>query len=181
MSTPQGITTRAGDRGTTRLYSGEEVSKDSPRMRACGEVDELVGVLGLARAHVSCEADRETLLHLQRMLFRIGSEAATMAAKLSLLPERLDEAAVTELDRRCAAAEQRITMPDGFVVPGGNAGAAFLDHARAVARRCERRLVSLHTAGQLRNEHILSWINRLSDYLWLMARIEEGTSTPVKE
>ncbi len=181
MSTPKSIITRVGDRGTTRLFSGEEVSKNSPRPCACGEVDELVSALGLARAHVACDADRGALLHLQRTLFHVGAEVATMASKRSVLERRLDASAVEDIEHRCAAAEKRVDLPDGFVVPGGNPGAAFLDHARAVARRCERRLVGLHDAGQLRNEFILVWMNRLSDYLWLMARIEEGTSTPVKE
>lgn len=181
MNAPRSITTRVGDRGKTRLFSGEEVSKNAPRPQVCGEVDELVSALGLARAHASCEVDRETILYLQRALFLVGAEAATSAAGLSRLERRVDAAMVEDLDRRCAAAESRVKMPDGFVVPGGTPCAAFLDHARAVARRCERGVVALHDAGALRNEHILVWMNRLSDYLWLLARIEEGTSTPVKE
>ncbi len=167
------ITTGAGDRGMTRLFSGEEVSKGSQRPEACGDVDELVSALGLARAHVRKDEVRDAILHLQRSLFTVAAEVATSRGKIGLLAERVDAAMVQDLDRKRATLEQRIKMPSGFIIPGGSVGAAHLDYARAVARRCERRVVAL-AGGEIPDEHLLVWMNRLSDYLWLLARQEEG-------
>jgi cob(I)alamin adenosyltransferase len=167
------ITTGAGDRGMTRLFSGEEVSKDSPRPEACGDVDELVAALGIARALVKKAPVRDAILYLQRSLFTVAAELATSRGRLDLLKKRVNAAMVRELDRKRAALERSIRMPRGFIIPGGSTGAAHLDHARAVARRCERKVVAL-AGGEIPDEHLLVWMNRLSDYLWLLARQEEG-------
>jgi cob(I)alamin adenosyltransferase len=167
------ITTGAGDLGMTRLFSGEEVSKDSPRPEACGDVDELVSALGLARTHVHRNDVRDAILYLQRGLFTVAAELATSPGKVGLLNERVDAGMVRALEQRRAALERRISLPRGFIIPGGNAGAAHLDFARAVARRCERKVVAL-AGGEIPYEHLLVWMNRLSDVLWLLARREEG-------
>lgn len=159
----------------TRLFSGEEVSKDSPRPEACGDIDELVSALGLARVHVQKDDVREAILYLQRSLFTVAAEVATSRGKLDLLKKRVGAAMVRELDGKRTALERRIRAPDGFIIPGGSPGAAHLDYARAVARRCERKVVAL-AGGEIPDECLLVWMNRLSDYLWLLARREEGRS-----
>jgi cob(I)alamin adenosyltransferase len=174
MSERKSITTGVGDRGKTRLYSSEEVPKDSPRPEACGDLDELVSVLGIARCHVVNADAGEGVRWLQRKLFVVAAEVATTPVKLHSLAERIDEAALAEFDERRVAAERRVTVPEGFVLPGVTWGAAHLDHARAVARRAERRVVALYHAGLVENVRLLVWMNRLSDYLWLLARLEEG-------
>lgn len=183
MSKPQSITTKVGDRGTTFLFSGEEVPKDSPRTEAYGDLDELVSVLGVARCHVTQDAVREALLALQRDLFTAGAELATAIDHLDLLRHRIDEAALRIFEARRDALEARIAMPDGFIIPGGSGSvaAAHIDHARTIARRVERKAVTLSRAGLIRNPHLLVWLNRLSDYLWLLARCEEGRSLSLKE
>lgn len=172
--TSSSITTRQGDDGETQLYSGEIVSKDDPRTQAYGDVDELGSVLGVGRSLAKRRAVASALREVQIWLFTLNAELATSREKLDALHERVDREMVSALDERCAAIEAMITMPRGFVVPGATVAAAHIDHARTIARRCERRIVALQEGGQIENSSLLAWINRLSDYLWLLARVEEG-------
>lgn len=171
------ITTRTGDRGTTHLFSGETISKASPQTEAYGDLDEVVSILGIARSLTTQPEMAETLMQLQRDLFVIGAELATSAKRLSVLPRRVDEAMLAELDAARDALEARLPKPQGFILPGGTPAAAHIDLARAVTRRCERKVVSMMDQGLLTNPALVVWLNRLSDYLWLLARAEEGTST----
>lgn len=174
------ITTKVGDRGTTFLFSGEEVPKDADRTEAYGDLDELVSVLGVARAHAEHKEIREALMDLQRELFKVGAELATTIQHVDLIKERIDAEALARFDRQREALEGRIRMPSGFILPGGTRCAAFIDQGRAIARRLERKVVRLKREGMMRNEFILIWLNRLSDYLWLLARYEEGDQTVLK-
>lgn len=175
------ITTRNGDGGRTRLYSGEEVAKDAPEVDACGDLDELGSLLGVARVHAAQPETHRALLDLQRALFVVAAETATSQAHVDMLSVRVDESMVETLDRACAALEARIVMPGGFVIAGGNAAGAHLDHARAVSRRCERKVIGLSARKRIDNPALLAWVNRLSDYLWLLARHEEGDATLPKD
>ncbi|OGV43215.1 MAG: ATP:cob(I)alamin adenosyltransferase [Lentisphaerae bacterium GWF2_57_35] len=175
------MTTRQGDRGTTRLFSGEEVSKASARMEALGDLDELNSALGLARCQAARPGMRESLLFVQKQLFVAAAEAATAQEKAELLTARLGEGDVAEMDRLCAELEAKIEHPHDFIIPGETMAGACLDQARALARRCERRLAALNESRQLENPHLLVWMNRLSDWLWLLARWEEGRSRLQKE
>src|SRR3989338_7356999 len=85
MAKIRSITTKKGDKGKTRLFSGEEVSKNSPRVRMCGDIDELVAVLGLARYHAEKAEIKESILFIQRSLFTVASEVATSEEKISRL------------------------------------------------------------------------------------------------
>jgi len=181
MKAGKSISTGFGDRGRTKLFSGEEVPKDAPRCRACGDVDELVSALGLVRCHVSCEEMKAVLLRIQRDLFVVGAELSTTQDHIDKLERRVDRQMVDWLVKQSETLEASTSMPDDFVVPGGNVSAAHLDHARSIARRCERSIVALSHPAGVANEHLLMWMNRLSDYLWLLARDEEDRSTPVKE
>lgn len=183
MTKSSSITTRVGDRGTTFLFSGEEVPKDCARTEAYGDLDELVSVLGVARCHAANEEVREELLSIQRDLFTAGAELATAIDHVGLLKGRIDAAMLAAFEARRDALEARLTMPDGFVIPGGSGspGAAHIDQARAIARRLERKAVGLSRAGLVANPNLLVWMNRLSDHLWLLARHEEGRSLSLKE
>ncbi len=177
------ITTKVGDRGTTFLFSGEEVFKDSPRTETYGDVDELVSVLGVALCQSVQTEVRDTLLEIQRDLFLAGAELATAIDHVGMLKARIDDAALQVFEQRRDALEARITMPDGFIIPGGSGslGAAHIDHARTIARRLERKTVSLSRSGLVANPHLLVWMNRLSDFLWLLARVEERQSLSLKD
>lgn len=172
--TKRSITTGLGDRGMTRLHSGEEVSKDSPRPEIAGDMDELVSALGVARSLVQRPEAREAILHVQRALFIVAAELATSPEGTGLLERRVDAEMVRALEGRRLALEAQVDIPRGFVIPGDAVAAAHLDLARAIARRCERKVVSLMRGAEVSNEHLLVWMNRVSDYLWLLARFEES-------
>jgi len=180
MTKPRSITTKVGDKGTTFLLSGEEVPKDSERTDAYGDLDELVSILGVAHSLCRHPGMTDTITEIQRDLFVAGAEMATSADHVDLLVRRIDEEALAALERRSGDLEARIVMPSGFILPGGTPGAAQLDVARAVARRCERKVAGLVRKGLVGNVHLLVWFNRLSDYLWLLARQEEGSRTELK-
>jgi cob(I)alamin adenosyltransferase len=174
------ITTKTGDEGMTSLYSGERVFKNDPRPDTYGTVDELETLLGIARLYCVKEENREAILYLQRRLFLINSEIATSPSKRKHLKERVDEAFLKDLEKRRDALEEEIELPQGFVVTGGSLASAHLDHARTVARRAERKLINLFRERICDNRNLLVWFNRLSDYLYLLARSEGGDPTLVK-
>jgi len=175
--TKRSITTRTGDQGTTELFSGETVSKNCPRTRAYGDIDELVSVLGLARATAQREATVSWVLALQQALFTVGAELATSRGGLDRLRDRVDGTMLDRLETVRESLEQQVPSPEGFILPGGTVAGAHLDHARTIARRCERRAVGLKEDGDIDNVVLVIWLNRLSDTLWLLARFEEGDRT----
>jgi cob(I)alamin adenosyltransferase len=175
------ITTGIGDKGTTRLFSGGEVDKDDPRPEAYGALDELVSVLGVAASRSEHEPVRKALRRIQRDLFVVGAELATEAEALPTLRHRVDEGMLAALEEELDALEAELPALPGFVLPGGTPAAAHIDQARAVARRLERRVVTLRKRGLMRNESLLVWLNRLSDYLWLLARRDEGDRVILKD
>lgn len=177
------ITTKVGDHGTTFLFSGEEVSKDCPRTEAYGDLDELVSVLGVARVQSRRAEVRDVILKIQCDLFIAGAEMATGSEHTGQLAKRVDGAMLQAFELQRDELEARIKMPDGFILPGGSGSlaAAQLDQARTIARRVERRAVALARSGLIRNEALLIWLNRLSDYLWLLARFEEKQPLTLKE
>ncbi len=174
------ITTRIGDKGTTSLFSGEMVPKYSLRTEAYGDIDELNSALGVARALCQREGVLERIHEIQKELFVVGAELATTKECLMLLGERVDASFLARMDQRRDALEAMITMPRGFIIPGGTLAAAHIDLARTIARRCERKAVRLRDEGLIDNEALLVWLNRLSDYLWLLGRFEEGDRVILK-
>lgn len=172
---PMSITTRTGDDGTTRLFSGERVSKTDPRLEALGDLDELVSALGVARAQPLPDALRAALLTTQRELFTLGADLASSGSS------RVDAAFLALLEIRRDKLEAHTPHPEGFILPGETAAGAQIDLARSLARRLERRVAGLAAAGRVGNPLIGIWINRLSDYLWLLARAAEKTSRPLKD
>lgn len=180
MSDKPSITTKVGDKGTTFLFSGQEVPKDSPRTEAYGDLDELVSVLGIARSLSARPDIIEAVQNLQRELFIAGAELATDREHVPLLKKRVDAAMLASFEATRDVWETRIQMPTGFILPGGTPAAAHLDQARSVARRCERKVVRLQRDGLIDNRDLLVWLNRVSDYLWILARYEEAGHTTLK-
>ena len=168
------ITTKTGDKGYTHLFSGEQVLKNSPRLEAYGDLDELVSVLSLARNSLQDKTRKDDILFLQRSLFTIGAELATTPQKISRLKKRIDQPILKILEDKRTALEALVEIPNGFVIPGGHSiAASYLDYARAISRRCERKILELSEKKEFSNETLLIWMNRLSDYLYLLARFEE--------
>lgn len=167
------ITTRIGDRKTSRLLSGEEVAKDDLRLETYGTLDELVAHLGVARSLLQGSPLAKTLRELQVDLFRVGGEfACSNPEKVSWIkPTTKDH--VTALETKMKELESQIKLPASFLIPGTTPAAAALEVARTVSRRLERRAVALAKSGGYKNDQGLIFLNRLSDYCFLLARTVE--------
>ncbi|MFH1383103.1 MAG: cob(I)yrinic acid a,c-diamide adenosyltransferase [Chloroflexota bacterium] len=168
---------KRGDAGQTSLLYGGRVSKSDLRCEAYGTIDEAVSALGVARNFVTKAKTKGVILKVQKELFIVCAEIATRPEEYDKLTsnftpvttEMVDwlEATITDL-------EAEIEMPKVFIIPGGNAGSAFLDLARAMTRTAERNAVQLKEANEIKNELILKYLNRLADLLFTLARYEEA-------
>ena len=164
------IYTRTGDDGTTGLFGGARVRKDDPRVDAYGTIDEVNAVIGTARSAGVSPAIDEVLAAAQDDLFTLGAELACVPGKEENLRMRLlDASDGARLERAIDAAEDGLPPLKSFVLPGGTAGAAALHHARTVARRAERCVLSARETTPIRDEAIV-YLNRLSDLLFTLAR-----------
>jgi cob(I)alamin adenosyltransferase len=168
------IYTRKGDDGTTGLWYGGRVPKFSGRPEAYGSVDEAAAALGLCRAAAEPGSELyEDILRVQNELFVAGAELATapeaagrLEAEVSKVTPQMVERLESDIDRYM----ERVDLPPKFVIPGGTELSARLDVARAAVRRAERRVSALHHQGDLGDETVLIYLNRLSDALFAMAR-----------
>jgi len=177
------ITTKTGDKMRSRFFSGEEADKDDLRFETYGTLDELVAELGVARSYLGHSKLAHEVRQLQVDLFRVGGElACTKAEKLKWV-EPTTEHDVQELESKMQMHEKNINLPHSFLIPGSTRASASLEVARTVARRLERRMVSLAKTGAYTNDWGLIYINRVSDYCFLLARqveVEEGVSFDAK-
>ncbi len=166
------IYTKTGDDGTTGLIGGSRVRKSDPRLDCYGTIDELNASLGVAVVSLH-EGIRELVIQIQNDLFVIGSHLATPdapAATRSNLPA-LDEQLITRLEMQIDAAESELPTLKNFILPGGTAAAAQLHLARTICRRAERLLVDFSLDRPI-SSIILTYLNRLSDWLFVHARLE---------
>lgn len=179
------IYTRSGDDGTTGLFYGGRVAKDATGPTAYGDVDEAVACLGLARAETDPDDPlHDELLRLQRSLFVLAAELATAPEnhhKLTDGETRVTSAMVEQLEVAIDAVVAERGMPQGFLVPGGNRLGAALDLARTTVRRAERNAVTHARAGGFETSMVIPYLNRLADYLFMLARAAEESWTPSKE
>ena len=174
------VTTKTGDAGDTSLFGPGRIRKTDPRIEALGDLDETQSAIGVARA-IATGSVAETLLELQRALYVAMSEVGTVAADVERLPQRIDATAVAELEEHAAAMRATVDIAARFVIPGEDELSARLDLARAVCRRAERRLVALADGGHIDGEHLLPWVNRLSDVLFVLSRAVEPGARPASE
>ena len=171
------IYTRKGDDGTTGLWYGGRVPKFSGRPEAYGSVDEAAAALGLCRA--AAEPGGELygdILRVQNELFVAGAELATApeaAGRLEPEVSKVTPAMVERLESDVDRYMERVDLPPKFVIPGGTELSARLDVARAAVRRAERRVSALYDRGDLADETVLIYLNRLSDALFAMARFAD--------
>jgi cob(I)alamin adenosyltransferase len=182
------VATGKGDDGTTGLlYGGERIAKDDPRAEAYGTIDETVAALGLARAELGLKQQLDVVppgltgiadlvLRLQRELFVVGAELATNPAAWDRLEDdrtRVSEAMVHGIDELLRELEAHVEMPREFIVPGESRTSAALELARTTLRRAERRAVTLRRDGLVPGPHLVPYLNRLADLLWVLARAVE--------
>ena len=167
------VTTRGGDRGESGYYSGEWRRKDDLIFAAVGDIDEVNSFTGAARAALQAGFGQDFgLTDMQRNLLRVGAMVATSCDhELYGTIDHVTERDVESLERLERKLLKKTRIDPVFVVPGENAVSAAVDIARSVCRRAERRLV---TVIRERGRHDLhasqNWLNRLSDYLFILAR-----------
>lgn len=178
--------TRRGDQGATGLFGGGRVRKDDMRVEALGTVDELNAAIGVAVCHLADRDTRDRLGRVQADLFVLGAHLAAptppgkrTAPSLPALPAQR----VPQMESWIDEASSETPPLDNFVLPGGGPGGSRLHAARAVCRRAERRVVALAAespqepdAPPPADPEILRYLNRLSDYLFAAARLENARS-----
>lgn len=170
------VYTKYGDSGETSLLYGGRISKNSPNTEAYGITDEAVSVMGLARAFTSDERVNNMLRQLQRELFTIAAELATDPGKYELFQQHftpVTEEMVTSLETAIDSLEEEFTMPTVFILPGGSQASSAIDLARCVIRTAERRVVAMAEQDLLTNSLIMTYLNRLGDLLFVLARYED--------
>lgn len=166
------IYTRTGDNGTTALHGAMRVPKTDIRIEANGSLDELNVAIGLARSFISPHSPWQLeLKDIQTTLMIAMSRVATVSVKRIDNPNPLPPNMVENLERLIDALDASCGKPQHFLLPGGNHSSAFLHQARVVARRAERQLWRLHEVDPVEHE-LLQWVNRLSDFFFVLARHE---------
>jgi cob(I)alamin adenosyltransferase len=164
------IYTRTGDAGTTGLFGGARVDKDSVRVEANGAVDELNAALGIAVVATPVGATTDRITAIQNELFALGAELATVPGHESRLSTPLVSATeIDRLERWIDELEVGLPALQNFILPGGCPGGAALHSARTICRRAERRVIAAGREAPVRSE-IVVYLNRLSDFLFVLAR-----------
>lgn len=168
------IYTKTGDDGTTGLVDGSRIAKNDPRMAAIGDVDELNSALGVAICEITDDALVQELRIVQNDLFDLGADLATPAADgddfaPSEMVLRVVPSQVERLEKAIDSANADLNPLTSFILPGGAKAAAAIHLVRAVARRTERTCVAAGRDMSI-NPQALAYINRLSDYLFVLGR-----------
>ena len=161
------IYTRTGDGGSAGLVDGSRVSKSSLRMAAIGEVDEANAAIGMAIAALGSGETALQLVRIQNELFDLGADVATPGEIEGAL--RIDPSQVARLEVEIDEMNAMLEPLTSFILPSGSAAVSALHVARAITRRAERAAVALHEREPL-NPHLLAYLNRLSDHLFVAAR-----------
>lgn len=165
------IYTKTGDGGSTRLANGSEVSKNSLRVSAYGDVDELNSLIGVVIAEPASEDLLRPLSDIQHQLFDLGGELASDGMIEGLITDEM----VTGIEQLIDKINADLPVLEEFILPGGKQAAALLHLARTVCRRAERSIIALKQKEEVRPA-IIQYVNRLSDLLFVMARFENLNS-----
>ena len=162
------VSTRGGDGGETSLGDGTRLGKNTPRIAAIGDVDEANATIGVLRLHTGAMPEIDAVLaRIQNELFDVGADLCVPGTAGDRL--RLTDAPLRALEADGAALNATLPPLTSFVLPGGTAAAAHAHMARTVTRRAERAVVRLHGDEPL-NPNLIRYLNRLSDYLFILAR-----------
>ena len=165
------IYTRTGDNGTTSLVGGKRVSKTDPRLDAYGTIDELNSFIGLMLSTMDSKAENpENIRWIQQKLFNIGGCLATDTSAFEL-PEscKVQAQDVERIEHMIDAVQEGLPQQHSFILPGGTQAASYAHVARTVCRRAERLILALPDEAKAPSE-LLQYVNRLSDYLFVLAR-----------
>lgn len=164
------IYTKTGDKGKTSLLGGERVSKTDARLWAYGTVDEANSYLGFAKSLIKDENTKKLIHEIQKDLFEVAAELASVGTKA--YKKRIDEGYTKKLEKAIDQLSENIPPLTSFVVPGETTVSGALDMARTVVRRAERYTYELIDQYDV-NEDLLKYLNRLSDYVFMVARFVE--------
>ncbi|NPA27277.1 MAG: cob(I)yrinic acid a,c-diamide adenosyltransferase [Chloroflexi bacterium] len=167
MSKQSAFYTATGDQGLTGLLGKERVPKDHPQPEAIGTLDELSAVLGLAKAFSRTERSRALAGQIQQHLYQIMAEVAATPENADRF-RTLDASHVAWLEEQIHQLEADVPAPRVFILPGETQAGAFWALARTVARRAERRVVTLHREGRVQNPALLAYLNRLSSLCFVL-------------
>ena len=168
------IYTKGGDAGETSLADGTRVPKDHPRIRAFAAIDEANAALGLARSSMSHLPQEQTIIAaIQNDLFDVGADLATPVQPQDSCP-RIDESYVQRLEKEIDTMNDQLQPLRSFILPGGSVAAAWLHLARTIVRRAESSLHELRRADDTINQQTVIYLNRLSDHLFVFARLLNG-------
>jgi cob(I)alamin adenosyltransferase len=167
--------TRRGDEGYTDLLGGGRIAKEEVRIAVLGDIDEATSSIGLARALAQREDTKAALLHVQKDLYLLMADVATVEGKMAG-QQRLTDDNVQQLEALIRNFEQMITLPKEFVAPGDTVAGAMLDVARTVVRRAERTVTLLYHHGEGANNTMTTYLNRLSSLLFGLARYEDSVA-----
>jgi cob(I)alamin adenosyltransferase len=166
---------RKGDDGYTGLLGAERVPKHHPRPEAVGAVDEASAALGVARAACQAAQTGPVILAVQRDLYHLMAEIAATPEN-ALRFRMIDAARVSWLEDNTDKISQIVQLPNEFIVPGDSPAGAALALARTIVRRAERRVSVLKLAGDIGNEHLLPYLNRLSSLCFVLELLENQTA-----
>ena len=170
------IYTKTGDEGDTGLQGGKRVSKSSDRIRAYGNVDEVNSVLGLVLSHKVDQDVEEILKKIQNDLFVLGSDLSD--PNIDNKQNRISNKMTEDLEKKIDEFEQELPPLTNFILPGGTHSASLVHLARTVTRRAERNVISLSKTEKINNECQV-YLNRLSDLLFVIARVlNKRSKTP---
>ncbi len=164
------IYTKKGDTGTTQLIGGTRVPKHHARIEAYGTVDELNSFIGLLRDQEIAEHHKEILLLIQDRLFTIGSSLASDPGKSKMKIPDLKEEDITLLENEMDSMDAQLPEMKSFILPGGHPTVSHCHVARCVCRRTERLVVQLAESSEEVDPLVTKYLNRLSDYLFVLAR-----------
>jgi len=168
------IVTKKGDKGKTFLYCGKKVDKDDVRVEVIGAIDEASSFLGLAKSASKDKMTKRVVDSIQKDLVWLCAEVATSAESSRKIRKKIDTKSICVLEREIDCLEGKCAIKlRSFCIPGNGAASSALDVARAVTRRAERRSVTLQKRGLVKNPNIVIYLNRLSDLLYLLARLNE--------
>lgn len=164
------VYTRTGDKGTTSLVGGKRVSKADPRIESYGTVDELNSFIGLLCTEIDDPEDLQFLQFVQHKLFTIGSYLATDQENTELrIESKVTDESIARIEHEIDSVDQSLPRMTHFILPGGSRGAALAHVCRTICRRAERCIYTLESNTEM-DENVLIFANRLSDYLFVLAR-----------
>lgn len=169
------VTTKTGDKGQTSLFTGERVEKDSLRVEVYGTIDEVDAALAMARAFSEKDEVTKRIYGVQQKLGRLMADFASLGKE-----PLITAADVKAMEDDIAVLEDALPEQNSFIIPGDTKAGAMLDHARTVVRRAERLAIRLAKTEAVAESDRL-FLNRLSDYCYLLMRLEEDVFTSLDE